>query len=437
MPDQPGPDPLEVASRGARQTRVLRISEALLALGNVGSVFALGAVRPSAYHAIWALSGLLAALTAYVYWSQPHAEGDQRRARGPSTPLIRPGLAFAGFVSLQLTGFPAGGTLSFADTSRGLAFLVAALAWHASAGVVLVDAGARRRMTALLSWVGFVLAFVGLAQLASGSWLIYGIFQPDAHSVHFGPFWNRNHYATYMLMLVPLALVNLERAGRRFSRVADRRRGWRSISVAFLGPEGTSLLRALLPPLATTVSLVATTSRGGLLSLVASLLVARRTLRRRSWLGWRLAFWLVVLGVLAVGVGALSLRFSQVADELRPGSHGRLSIWRASLAAMDGGWIAGWGYNTFALRVRDWIMYPSAHNQYLQMLVETGLIGLGIALWGAVATIRSVRHDGWLLAAIVGVLLHSVVEFSLQIPAVSLLFVTLAAWPSAASAPEA
>ena len=55
-------------------------------------------------------------------------------------------------------------------------------------------------MRTLLAWLGFVLAFVGLVQLASGTWLIYGLFQPDAHSLHFEPFWNRNHYASYMLM---------------------------------------------------------------------------------------------------------------------------------------------------------------------------------------------------------------------------------------------
>jgi hypothetical protein len=45
-----------------------------------------------------------------------------------------------------------------------------------------------------------------------------------------------------------------------------------------------------------------------------------------------------------------------------------------------------------------------------------------------------VRRDPWLRAAVAGVLLHSFLEFSLQIPAVALLFVTLAAWPSVAPA---
>lgn len=71
--------------------------------------------------------------------------------------------------------------------------------------------------------------------------------------------------------------------------------------------------------------------------------------------------------------------------------------------------------------------YREAHNDYVQLLVETGLPGLGLALLAAFAALRSARQDPWLLAALTGVLLHEAVDFDLQIPAVSVLFVTLAA----------
>jgi hypothetical protein len=132
---------------------------------------------------------------------------------------------------------------------------------------------------------------------------------------------------------------------------------------------------------------------------------------------------------------------------------------------MHGRWLTGWGFNTFApamSRVDAWVLpagatpWPpeleasrvtgskagfrvpaqlggslhwrrEAHNEYLQVLVETGLPGLVIALWAAARVLLGARRDPWLLAALAGVLAHSVVEFDLQIPAISWLVVVLAA----------
>ena len=63
----------------------------------------------------------------------------------------------------------------------------------------------------------------------------------------------------------------------------------------------------------------------------------------------------------------------------------------------------------------------------MQLLVETGVPGLLIALWAALAALAAVRSRPWQLAALAGVLLHELVEFDLQIPAVAVLFVAVAA----------
>jgi O-antigen ligase len=402
--------------------------EVLLAVVVVGSVFALGAVRPWAYLSVWIVSFLMLGLAGLALLAARSTQTPP-----PATPLLWPGLALAGWGGLALLPFPDWPlrTLSAADTGRGLVFLLSALALHVSAAVVLREPQARDRLRSLLSGTGLLLALAALAQFASGTYLIYGFVKPDAQSLHFGPFWNRNHYASYMLMIVPLTLSQLSAAYRRYAGVVGERRDLRRRLVALLVPEGTSLVWATLPPLATIVSLMATTSRGGLLSLLGGLATAHPAPGKgSSAAAWRLAVALLLAGSVFVGWGVLSHRFAQVGDELRPGSQGRLSIWRASLEAMDGSWLTGSGFNTFPLRVREWLMYPAAHNQYLQLLVETGLPGLALGLWGGVAALRAVRHDPWLRAAIVGVLLHSFVEFSLQIPAVAILFVTLAAWPA-------
>src|SRR5258708_4269031 len=71
--------------------------------------------------------------------------------------------------------------------------------------------------------------------------------------------------------------------------------------------------------------------------------------------------------------------------------------------------------------------YREAHNDYLQVLVETGLVGLALALWGALEVLAASRRDPWLVMAMSGVLMHSIVDFDLQIPAIGVLFVVLAA----------
>jgi O-antigen ligase len=104
----------------------------------------------------------------------------------------------------------------------------------------------------------------------------------------------------------------------------------------------------------------------------------------------------------------------------------------------------GWGLGTFPA------IYPSyrsfytnlfvneAHNDYAQLLVETGLLGFGLMLWFLVRLYQyglptsrrwELRWDGAVsLAALLGctgILFHSLVDFNLQIPANAALFYVL------------
>ena len=79
--------------------------------------------------------------------------------------------------------------------------------------------------------------------------------------------------------------------------------------------------------------------------------------------------------------------------------------------------------------VERWIWYREAHNDYVQVFVEMGVIGLAITLWAVVAVLRRVAPDPWLLAAVAGIVLHSFVDFDLQIPAIAVLFAVITAMP--------
>ena len=394
---------------------------------------------------------------------------DLRRPLLRSAPLFWPGLAFLLWVGVQLAPlFPGGGTLtsSVPDTRRGFAFVASFLILHLAAAAVFEEREARRRFRRFVALLGLALAAVALLQAAVGAQRIYGFFQPLEHGAIFGPFVNRNHFAGYMLMVVFVAFGLLARAWRRYHRRVGDRPNLRRTMITLSTPEGVALVYAAVPALAAVAALIATTSRGALLAFAVGLVLAGLGLRRGGGVpAWALAVAFVVMTVSWFGLERLSVRF----NETRSDAPGRTAVWRDSLGRMKGRWLTGTGFNTFgpsmshspplalpkgatpwpeaiesAARagdrpgIRALIEFPGlgwyreAHNDYVQTLVETGVPGLLIALWAAVAALGALRRDPWLLAAVAAVLMHAFVDFDLQIPAIPVLLVCLIAMRSEA-----
>jgi O-antigen ligase len=106
--------------------------------------------------------------------------------------------------------------------------------------------------------------------------------------------------------------------------------------------------------------------------------------------------------------------------------------------------ILGWGFGTFAEVYPEFRSFytnffvDKAHNDYLQLLVEMGVLGFATMLWFLVTlyyrAIKKLKNwtvdtNGALsLAAmlgITGILVHSFLDFNLQIPANAALFYVL------------
>jgi len=91
------------------------------------------------------------------------------------------------------------------------------------------------------------------------------------------------------------------------------------------------------------------------------------------------------------------------------------------------------------------LLVSQAHNDYLQILADCGLVGGILAVWFIVATgltvINGLRsHDPFLNklslgsgAAIFGMLVHSVFDFNLQLPSTALLFLLICSIATAAA----
>ena len=481
--------------RAARVVRALQGAlEAALWAIVAGSVLAFGSVHAWAYSILWVACFLAAAIALL----RAVAVGDLRRRLGahrvafhvssrwlvvephpadralgwsidlrapalPRGPLLLPGLAFLALALLQLAPLRGGMvTLAPEATRRGITFVLAFLLLHQSAAAAFAHSPARRRFRKMLAWLGAALALVALAQLASGTRLAYGFFESLEGGLPYGPFINRNHFAGYMLLVLPIALGLLADAWRAYTRRVGEGPNARRALVGLQTREGTRLVYAALPPLLGIGALLASTSRGGILAFGAALGIAAVGVRaRKGTPAWAAALVFAAVALTWFGLERLEVRFLRASDD----APGRTVVWRESLEAMHGSrWTTGYGFNAYAealSRVPAWRLpagatpwpeavaarlvagerlgyrapgdlpglawYREAHSDWVQLLVETGVPGLVVGLWAALAALAAARRDPWLFAALAGVLMHAFVDFDLQIPAIPALFVVLAA----------
>jgi O-antigen ligase len=310
-----------------------------------------------------------------------------------------------------------------------------------------------RRLSACLTALGFLVALIGIIQkavLGDQAWdgmKIYGFWTPmNLLTTPFGPFVNKNHFAGWMLMALPVALGYLLAQGA----VAFRhvRPGWRHRFLWLSSPEGGRLQIAAFAIMVMAVSLLMTLSRSGIACFgmamaVAAVAVARGQQSKRARIG-------VVLAIAMLAAAPLMWANSNLRQRLvvNDQSFGlRRVIWSDAWHVVQDFPATGTGLNTFSSAM---LMYQThaeqlavwqAHNDYLQLAAEGGLlVGLPIVLALAlfVASVRQRFRSGeddpatsWMrFGAAVGlaaIALQSTVEFSLQMPGNAVALIVLAA----------
>jgi O-antigen ligase len=306
--------------------------------------------------------------------------------------------------------------------------------------------------------------------MATGARRVYGFWKPlqGQGEFIFGPFINRDHFGFYMLMVTPIAFGVLAAAYRRYHMRVGSRANLRRQMVGLSSPPGLSLIYSSIPALAAAASLIATTSRGALLAFLGSLaVVAVFLVRRRAAASAAVAVLLTLAVFSWFGLERIHQRMNAAVGD----ASGRTIVWEDTLQRMGGRWLAGAGLNTFDRAMSGataWALpegaspwsgpyelsfvglpnsgyrfikdvpgmfwYGQAHNDYVQILAETGTVGLLLMVWAFARAWASVRSDAWLLAALVAPALHAFLDFGFQLPAVVALFVTLAAIKPHASA---
>lgn len=324
--------------------------------------------------------------------------------------------------------------VAFRPTIEANGYVLASLGW---AGLVVSfwlasNVRCARLLAVALIGLGALEAAYGLVQAVGGVDQIGGYVR-GIGSIATGTFINRNHFAGLLNMAIGLAV------GVLYTGFSLRRTRRRSETYAWTW---LVILACAMLGLAMALSL----SRAGLLVLTSMLIFVfvllwwrqrsgRRGLPARA-AGILLAVTLAL--ALAYGADALSGRFEQVTASDRP------QVYRDTLRLIgDHPWLGvgpgmyRWHFRPYQTTRVD-MLYTHTHNDYLQAAAEWG-VPLALLAWGFVAWrfYRAIRmfletRDPWragiglgCAAAILTILLHSLVDFNLQIPANLLVFTTI------------
>jgi O-antigen ligase len=292
---------------------------------------------------------------------------------------------------------------------------------------------------------GLAMALFGIVQYFSWNGRFFWL-RPTEVTTPFGPFANHNHFAGYMELLIPIPIALIIT---------------RAVTTELRLLFGFA---AILMGLAAVLSL----SRGGIISIAAAMLFLvvmslwlPRAGKKRSprgrlpHLASQALIIIAIVGVISAGI--LWIGADPVIKRVTQGQQqsgdsppetfysSRGWVWRDTFTMIRSHPLLGVGmgaYETaFAIYTKSdgSLRVPQAHNDYLQVVADCGVVGGVIALWFIALVFRAVArgtrsrdplYSGLALgsgAGIFAMLVHSLFDFNLQLPANALLFLLLSA----------
>jgi hypothetical protein len=296
--------------------------------------------------------------------------------------------------------------------------------------------------------LGVAAAVAEIVQRASGTDAVYGFWYPPRPEVHFSaPFINRNHTAGWMVMVLSLSAGHF--AGIMARALRGVKRDWRHRMLWLSTAHANEALLTAFAIGMMALSIVATASRSGLACLIFAIMASTWWVATRQQAGFRrvaAAGSLVLLLVVAASWGPIELVFQRFAT-ISNDALTRVTIWHDAMRIIRDFPLSGTGLNTYGIAMlhyqtlHDGQLYIEAHNDYLQLAAEGGLLVGVPVLVAVILFIREVRgrfREGaddpatyWLrVGAVTGLCamaLQESVEFTLQMPGAVVLFVVLAA----------
>ncbi len=399
---------------------------------------------------VWALIplSLLTAVAVAFLTAEGFKSGALQFSSSPLQLPVAALLLLAVFQLLPLGGAGLVGEVSRTDVSSALSMdasatsyfairLLFLLFFFAVVLTILADQKRIERMAVTVIIFGSVMAFVGILQRLASPDAIYGM-RPTPQAIPFGPFVNQHHFAAFMEMTIGPTLALL------ISRATS--------------PDKKALY--LIAIVLMSIAVLMTGSRGGLIGtavVVAAVLIAfyfsgaERSAEPRAasvgpaiMIGAGLTAVLVVTVVVFLGgVDPLVRGIGLQNDQSDPTS-GRMHFWSVAWKIFLDHPIIGAGFDAFGVAFTKhdtWNGYfrvEQAHNDYLQMLADGGLIAfaciavfiyffvrLSLKQFNSPELKRRTIAIG-AFAGCCGILVHSLFDFPLRTSSNSYFFLLLA-----------
>jgi O-antigen ligase len=297
-----------------------------------------------------------------------------------------------------------------------------------AASLVFIDSATRiRKLVGVIAIFGFIYAFFAILQSVLSPGKIYGIYEVR-FAVPFGSFVNRHNFAAYMemTMSVPLGLLF---AGA----ITKDKRLLYLTAIALMG-----------------VALLLSGSRGGFVAMVAEVILlvmlttgasSRKALILKVGFAGVLIAAIIVGSILIGGESSLT-RIAETATS-KDITTDRGHIWSVTMDVITHNMPLGAGFGALGVAYTPYDSYSGlerveqAHNDYLQVAADAGIVGIVIGLlflfWlfrlglNASKTENTYRR-GVAIGALAGcfaILVHSIFDFVLHTTAISVLFITL------------
>jgi O-antigen ligase/tetratricopeptide (TPR) repeat protein len=262
-------------------------------------------------------------------------------------------------------------------------------------------------ITQSLTWTGQI--YWSRPVMASSAWSVGG------------PFLSHNHLAAYLNLGFGLALGLLLRGGNRHKRTNDARR-----------------VLTICAAMIIAVCVVTSHSRSGFLALVIASLIFAISLRGRLV---RIALSLSVALLIACffltllsSSSSFTTRLSTILDPADQGYQARIGVWKGAISAWWQRPFWGAGMGTFPVAIAPHltqeltVFFARAENEYVDLLVEGGAVGVallllfvaGIAL-AARRGLAGEREPALVAGAsfgLIALLIQSCADFGAHIPAV-------------------
>ena len=379
----------------------------------------------------------------------------------PLPPTVRELLSPESVASYRLAGEGGWAALSVYPYVT-LQFWLKSVAYVAMFALILLLVNNKYRLVIL----GYTLVFSGVCQAFYGSvmtlsGLEYGFFIKKFAYVGFatGTFVNRNHLAGYLEMVSAVGIGLLMATAYRKDRTHSWRQRLRNLLSLMLSQK--LLLRLMLATMV--IALVLTRSRMGNTGFFVSMLVAGMVTLAvfRSQSGSIMKMFqrsdtrsavILIVSLIVIDMFIVGAWFGveQVAQRLAESSvshdSDRVEVSLNTLNLLQDYPLTGAGGGSFHVvfsRYRgDGIdaYYDHAHQDYLEITADVGAIGIGLlglvvlsSLWAALTALYR-RRDGLMrgmafssIMGVVALLIHSTVDFNLQIPANAATFMVILA----------